>query len=260
MKKLSLLLLSLMAMTMFTGCNEDSENSPAVRELTARSLVNCLAVDEEGRQFFSQDSATMNYLDPDMIVHIRVDYKDVEGRTHTYTSPSEQLKLYSGSVYSIAEGNAPTMHHGFYDMATGMLFYNFHDGASTVFMMTQPLYAYVTTTVSNVEGSASFSHQQSAYQFLFDSKCETCTLQISNFIPDTNGTVQMALLEFKGLTLTRLPRGYEITGDGIRSTNGNYTVRDLSITLGEEGAVINGTYSINLHPFRVQGSLFPTAN
>lgn len=266
MKK-TVFLFALLTLVMFTSCSEDEP----VNKQTVNSTFNCRAVDlDNGTVVFSQSNAKIEINYNDMTIQFNTTYKDLGGISQTLNTPVMKLKAVSSStIYAMVTSyDNYNVTNGYIDLATGMIWYDlsqsfqdgyFNAGSTAVYMTSQLLYAYATTVVTN-EAGASFEHQQSAYLFALDSKGETCTLQISNFIPDTNGTIQAATVEYEGLNVTPTHLGYVITADEVESSySGFYSITDVNFTLDAECNVINGTYKVNGHDFTVSGTLFPSA-
>ncbi|MBQ6079441.1 MAG: hypothetical protein IJK93_04090 [Muribaculaceae bacterium] len=259
MKKLSFLMLSLLAVTMLTACGNDDE--PQSKQ-TITSTINCRAI-EYGEVLFSQGSATIELNFSDMFLKITSDYKDAAGRSHSLTTSDMKLYSVTSTVYSFNNMASSTyagfdMFEGFIDMATGMLWYTFMiDGTTTVVCTSHLLYAYTTTTMTNPENGNHGSHQQSAYLFAPDSKGETCIMQISNFMSNLNGVVDAAELQYQGLTLTPTAFGYTITADMVESNyKGYFTLTDVNITLNDQCQVISGSFKCNGLEYSLSGDLF----
>ena len=260
-------LFALLALVMFTSCNDDEP----INKQTINSTFNCRAVDlEEGTVVFSQSTAKIEINYNEMTIQFNTTYKDLDGISQTLNTPVMKLKaVSSGTIYSmVTTYDNYNVINGYIDLATGMIWYDlsqyiqdgyFDASPKTVYMTTQLLYAYATTVVTN-EAGASFEHQRSAYLFALDSKGETCTMQISNFIPDTNGAIQATTVEYEGLNVTPTHLGYVITADEVESSySGFYSIKDVHFTLDAECNVISGTYKVNGHDFTVSGNLFPNA-
>ena len=261
MKKLSFLLLSLMAMTMFTACNGNDE---PVNKQTVTSTVNCRAI--EGDQVvFSQTSAKVELNYTDMTIQFASSYTDVNGHSASFTTPVMKLKNLSSTVYEfegsssqqVGSGMAESL-GGYIDFATGMFWYTLNVGSSEVVCSSHILYAYSTTTITNPDNGNHGSHQMSAYLFAFDAKGETCIMEISNFMSTLNGSIDAVKVQYDGLTVTPTVTGYKITAAEVESNyNGFYKLTDVDFTLDEQCMTINGSFKCDDKDFQVTGPLFP---
>ena len=257
MKKLSFLLLSLLAVTMFTACGNDDE---PVNKQTVSATFNCRAYDGDD-VVFSQSTAKVELNYTDMTIQITTDFKDTDGMSHTLTTQEMRMDQRTGSIYSFHEMTDLGSPSGFIDLSTGMMTLTFmpEDGNTGYYCTTHLLYAYVTTYVTNPDNGLNFNHEQSAYLFAPNSKGETCTMKISNFIPNTAGSIEVSELQYDGLTMTPTAYGYIITASEVEPTNfnGNYIITDLNVNLTSQGNVIDGSFKCKDLEFRVTGSLFP---
>ena len=149
--------------------------------------------------------------------------------------------------------------NGYVDFGTGMMWYSIKTASSEIVCTSQILYAYSTTEISNPDNDDYGIHQKSAYLFAIDSKGETCTLQISNFMSNVNGNVDAPMVEYVNLTLLPTVTGYEITADEVESNyKGYYTLTDVDFTLDEQCLSINGSFKCNGLEYVVKGPLFQT--
>ena len=259
MKKLSLLLLSLLAVTLFTACNSD--NDP-VNKQTVTSIVNARMVNvSDGSVVFSQNSGKVEANFTDKTIQFSCSYKDLNGQTQNLTSPVMNLVSQKGSVYYMETGSQAIDRRGRIDLSSGMMLYrvsNPEDG-SVLVITTQLLYAYTVTTMTNPDNGNHGSHEQSAYLFALDSRGETCTMRISNFMSNMNGAIDAPDVQYERLTVTPTGYGYKITAASVESNyNGFYTLTDVDFTLGEQCEIINGSFKCNGINYSVTGTLFPT--
>ena len=194
MKKLSFLLLSLMAMALLTACNNGNEPS-TVQKLT--STINCRAI-EGDVVVFSQGTANVEVDYTNMVIKFTSTHVDMDGHSTTLTTPEMKLKNVSPTVYEftasgsqqVGGSNVESL-NGYVDFGTGMMWYSIKTASSEIVCTSQILYAYSTTEISNPDNDDYGIHQKSAYLFAIDSKGETCTLQISNFMSNVNGNVDL---------------------------------------------------------------------
>lgn len=257
MKKLYFLFFSLLAVTMFTACNDDEET---VNKQTFSSTFNCRAYD--GSQVtFSQNTAKVEVNFTDMTIQVTTAYKDIDGMAHTLTTKAMQMEQRSGSVYSFRELTDLGSPSGYIDIATGMMWLTFTPelGSTNYYCTTHLLYAYATTNITNPDNGLNYNHEKSAYMFVPDTRGETCVMSISNFTPNTVGSIEANEIQYDGLTMTPTADGYTITASEVEPTNyrGNYIITDLNFTLSNQGQVINGTFKCNDLEFKVTGDLFP---
>ena len=260
MKKLSFLLLALLAVTMFTACNKSDD---PVNKQTISATVNNRAVDG-GEVVFSQGNAKVELNYTDMIIKISAEYKDANNIAHSLTTPDMKMSSVSSSVRYFNNSDSQTANLGFdglegyIDFATGMMWYSFVVDSSTRIVSTTPLlYAYATTETVNPENGNHGEHQRSAYTFLLNSKGETCNMIINNLIPNLNGTIEAQEIQYNGLTLTPTTDGYTITADQAESSyKGFYTITDVNFVISSQCRTINGSFKCNGLEFRVNGPLF----
>ena len=261
MKKLSFLFISLLAVTLFTSCNKDDE---AVSRQTVNMTINNRAIDGE-QVVFSQGTAKveLNYIDK--TIKFTTDYNDIDGVPHSIITPDMKMTPVSSSVYEFTSSNGNQVgsltsgtFSGYIDMSTGMTWYTINSGSMEVVSTSHLLYAYSTTDITNPDNDNHGSHQHSAYLFALDSKGETCILQISNFIPNLNGTIEAQEVQYNGLTVTPTATGYKITSEEAESSyKGFFKLTDVDFTLNEQCMVIDGSFKCNDLEFKVTGNLFP---
>ena len=260
MKKLSFLILSLLAVTMFTACN-DNGDEPNNRQ-TISATINSRTIDGED-VIFSQSTAKVELNYSDMFIKITADYKDANGQSHSMTSPEMKMSSNGNSVYTFNNAassayNGIEILEGYIDFATGMMWYSFVvDGSTRVISTTHLLYAYTNTTLTNPETGNHGTHQQSAYLFVPDSKGETCVMRISNFMSNLNGAVDASEVQYNGLTLTPTTWGYTITASEVESNyKGYYTLTDVNITLSTQSQTMSGSFKCNGINYVINGGLF----
>ena len=251
MKKLSFLMLALLAVTMLTACGNDDEPT---NKQTFTAPINCRAIDGN-EVVFSQGTSKVEVDYTNMNIKFVTDYKDVHGQSHSLTTPDMKLTSVSSLVYEFTAssgqpGSAIVESLGGYiDMATGMMWYTINTGSGEVVCTSHLLYAYTNTTMTNPDNNNHGTHQQSAYLFVPDAKGQTCILQITNFIADLNGAVVAQEVQYQGLTLTPTVTGYT-------SYKGFYTLKDVNITLDDQCRVMDGSFKCNGLVYTLSGGLF----
>lgn len=265
MKKISFLLFSLIAVTMFTSCINDDD---PVNEQTVIMLINSRAIDGDN-VVFSQSSAKATFNLVDMTTAFTCVYKDANGQSRTVTTPVMKMTATStnSSIYRFEGVISQTVSGietitGYIDMATLMTWFTISDyNGSPVVCTSQPNYIYATTTVTNPDDGKNYSHKQSSYLFAIDdAQGGSCILQIKNFIPNTSGLIQADVIQFNDLKVTPTPEGYLISADEAESSLSGYTITDLNIILNSQCRVIDGSFKCEGLTFEVKGELFPTSN
>jgi hypothetical protein len=251
MKKLSFMLLALLAVTMFTACGNDDE--PDSKQ-TVTMTVNNRAINGD-QVVFSQASAKVEVNYTRMEIQFNTEYKDANENSHSITTQMMNLTNEGGTVYSFGKGSNDFS--GYIDFATGMTWFIINDNAGAVIGTSQLVYAYSTTTVTNPDNGNHISHEYSAYLFALDSRCEKCIMQISNFIPNIAGSVEVGEIQFNDLTVTATATGYTITAAEAESTSKFYTITDLNINLSNQCQVINGSFKCKDLEFTITGKAFP---
>ena len=185
----------MLAAVMLTACGSDDK---PINKQTATMTINSRAI-EGDNIVFSQGSAKVEFDYTNMFIMFTSEYKDVDGQSHTITTPEMKLNPSGGMIYSFNNMASNTYTGidaltGYIDLSSGMMWYSFESSNCLVYCTTQ----------------------------LFDSKCEKCILKISNFIPNTNGTVQASEILYDGLTVTPTTTGYKITAAQVESSYRGY--------------------------------------
>ena len=262
MKKLSFMLLSLVAVTLFTSCNKDDN---PVNKQSYTSAINCRAINGTDVAF-SQATAQIDLNYTDMTIKFTTNYKDIDGMSHTLTAPEMKLNPSPGSTIYRFEGSLNEMGpgNGYIDLATGMIWFTFkpQSDATVYYLSTHLLYAYTTTTITNPGNGFSYNHEQSAYLFVPNARGDSCTMSISNFTPNTSGSIEVSEIQYERLEMTPTEGGYTITAAQVAPKNykgSHYTLNDLNITLDNQGRAINGSFKCNDLEFRLAGYLFPSS-
>lgn len=260
MKKLSILLLSILAVTLLTAC---SSNDEPVNKQTVTGTTNFRAVDGSD-MVFSQTMTKVELNHTTMTIIISGEFKDANDKTRSFITPEMKMTLSSNAIYTFNNAGSSSNSSfeglkGYIDWATGVMWFTFSvDGSTNVYASTQLLYAYASTTVTDPVKDKTYEHKQSGYLFAFDSKCEKCTMVIYNFVTDINGSIHAYETKYEDLTVTPTTTGYVITGDNLESSYaGFYTINDLTFTLDDQGRTIDGTFECNGIDFSVTGPLFP---
>ena len=107
MKKLSFLLISLLAVTLFTACNNDDP----VNKQTVTMTISNRAIDGD-EVVFSQTSANAELDYTNMIIKFSASYKDADGMSHSFSTPEMKLNgSTSNTVYTFSN-TAPSASAG----------------------------------------------------------------------------------------------------------------------------------------------------
>lgn len=260
MKKYFYYLFALTAMVMLSSCL-DSKDEPNTKQ-TLSGPINSRAIDGD-KVVFSQGKIEVEVNFTNNLIKLTSDFKDANGQSHSLTTPEMQMRAVSSSVYEFTTSmgqqtgsNFGESLGGYIDISTGMMWYTINSGSSQVVCTTHLLYAYTNTTITNPDNDNHGTHQQSAYYFTIDSKGETCTLIINNFVCNLNDAVNYEKIQFNGLTLTPTTTGYVITADLAESTNKVATLTDVNFVVNDQCQVINGSFECNDLEFNVTGNLF----
>ena len=264
------MLLSLLAVTMFTACNDNGDEPDSKQTFTAS--INSRAIDGDNI-VCSQGTGMVELNTSDMFIKFTGTYKDIDGQSHTLTSPDMKLYSSNGSVYSFNNAASSTYTgidnlEGYIDFSTGMMWYSFVvDGSTRVVSTTclqfaySLLYAYTNTNMTNIENGNHGTHQQSAYLFAPDAQGETCILKIFNFMSNLSGSVDAPEVKYEGLTVTPTANGYTITADEAESNyRGFYTLTDVHFNLDSQCLVMSGSFKCNGINYEINGGLFTYNN
>jgi len=165
-----------------------------------------------------------------------------------------------GTVYSFSNTGATADESltGYIDIATRALWYT---NGPTMVCTSQPQYPYATTTVSVPSNGMSYNQENSAYLFAINADGKSCTFGITNFAPNTAGSIEASLIEYRDIDVTPTATGYIITADEAQSNySGHYTITDLNINLSSQCQVINGSFKCKDLEFSITGKMFPIAN
>ena len=247
MKKTFIYLLAMMAVTMFTACGNDEQESK--QSFTA--TINNRAIDGD-EVVFSQGTAKVEINYTNNVIQFTTDYKDMSMQSHTITTPSMKMTMQSTYVYSFGDQGID----GYIDISTGMMSYHINANGDNVYSTTQLIYPYLTTTIIS-ENGVNYDHNRSGYMFYLDSKGETAVMQITDYIPDTGGSIQASLLEFTGLNVTPTLTGYNITADEAACVQSDYyNLTDLNVTIDNNCHHIIGSFKIKDHSYKMMGGLF----
>ena len=265
MKRLSIVLFSLLAVTIFTACGNDDDEP--VDKKTVTVALNTRWIDTNNGYnntvVFSQNTGKLELNYTDMTVKLSASYKDQNGATQLMETPEMKMKQLKGTVYDveIVDGTV-TYRPLIIDLGTGMLWYNNPVSSSNgprLVITSQLLYAYTTTAILNDVNGNHGSHEQSAYVFVLDDKGETCSLYISNFMSTLNGAVDASEVRYSGLTVTPTLEGYKITAGEVESNyKGFYTLTDVEFNIYTQCLSLNGSFKCNGLKYNVSGSLFPS--
>ena len=268
MKKLSLLLFSLLALTMFSACGHDDEpvNDDDDVQIIDMAL-NARFIDTNygysNTVVFSQNTGKVELNNTAKTIRLTTSYKDQNGATQLLETPEMKLKQLKGSVYNVEMVEGPVHYIPLMiDLETRMLWYRqpvYSADAPSLVVTSQLLYSYTTTTMLNEANGNHGSHEQSAYMFVLDDKGETCSLYISNFMSTLNGTVDAPDVRYKGLKVIPNLEGYKITAAEVESNyQGFYTLTDVEFDIYMQGLSIKGSFKCNGLKYNVSGGLFPS--
>lgn len=257
MKKLSFLVLSLMAMTLLTSC---LNNDDPVNKQTLNFLINSRAIHGDN-VVFAQNTSSIEIDGTNMTIQINCGYRNAAGEGLTMKTPVMTMTPASGATYSFNSGSTPfsgvSNLEGYFDLSTYTMWYSFTDGNSDkVYCTTQLIYGYATTVVTNPDNYNHYTHTNSQYRFDFDSNGEKCSLTTNYFAPNLTGSIQADQIQWKDLTVTPTTTGYVITADKAESSLKDYfTITDVRIVLDDQCRAINGSFMCNDLNISVTGSL-----
>ena len=259
MKKLSFLFLALLAVTMFTACGNDDE---PVNKQSVTMLINNRVIDGDN-VVFSQGTAKVELDYTNMVISFTADYKDADGQSHTVNAPAMKMTSKGNTIYTFNNGATSSGVEviGNLDLGTGMMWYTVNTGSTKVVSSTNLMYAYTTTTLTNIDNGNHGSHQMSGYLFAPDARGENCKLRIYNLTSNLNNVVDAPEVNYEGLTMTATTEGYKVTATSVESNvRGFYTLTDVDFTLDGQAQIINGTFKCNGLKFTITGSMFNSVN
>ena len=257
MKRLSFYVLSLLAVILFTACNDKADSVYSVSMITNNRSVDGSDV------VFSQGLSRVELNYTNMTIQITNDFKSTLGQ-RSITPPAMKLTPVGVAVYHFkTEANqaigGSDLLDGYIDTNTGVTWFSLYNADQKVFSTSQLKYIYVNTKVTNPENGKTFDNQKSAYTFAIDQTGEKCVMLISNFAPNTSGSVQATEVLFKDLKVTPTVYGYIISAEKAEPEYSSYdNITNLNFVLDNQCLVINGTYKCNNHNFEVTGSLLPS--
>ncbi len=262
-KKLMNLMLAVLAMSLLTACNNDDEYENKQKFTTAINNRAC----RNGVVVFSQGTAEVEInFNGSLAMHtikITSTYKDIDGQSHTLTTPELEMPSPYGSpigIYSFSTtndlGGGVRNLEGTIDIQTGMMRYSFQQDDYTMVCTTNLLFNNVITNISDEAGATSNTNM-SSYLFMLDSNAKTCVMQISNFVPGVNGAVQAAVVEYKGLNVTITDDGYLIKSDLAKATQGgSFDLTDVDVTIDRDCTHFSGSFSTKVSRHEFSGNLF----
>lgn len=258
-------LFGLLSVVMLTACNNSDEPS---NTQTFTMTINSRTIDGDD-VVFSQGTGKVVFNYTDMFIKFTAQYKDADGQTHNLTTSDMKMYAAGNNLYSFnnVASSASTgieMLEGFIDMGTGMMWYSFTVDGSTRVVSTSCLmyaytllYAYTNTSMTNPDNGNHGNHAKSAYLFALDSRGETCTMLIGNFISNLNDAIDASEVKYEGLTATPDAQGYRITAEKAESNyKGFYTLTDVDFTINDQCNVVSGSFKCNGLEYTVSGNLF----
>lgn len=242
---------ALLTIITFTSCLNDKDDK--VNTMTFTLTANNRAVEGE-KVVFSQGTLQGEINYNDMTMQMSGNYKDIDGSSRTMNSGLMKVAPVTRSIYRFT-GSAVS---GIYDTETGMIRYitnvdgNYNLTSTSDFDM-----RHLTSTVTNETDGKTYSHMYSAYVFLFGANGEKVTMLIYNFVPDTGGSIQASMIEYKDLKVTPTTSGYLITADHAACTQRDfYNLTDLSIAITDDCTMVNGSFKINNFTYEMSGHIF----
>lgn len=250
MKKYIYYLFALTALVMFTSCLNETDEPE--RKLSFTAPANCQAINGNDVAF----SLGTSKVDLDFtgnLINFTLEYKDAEGKTRSMVTPQMKMTSVNSTAYQFSTESL----NGYLDLPNLIMWFTFNDGNTKMVCVSELLYAYTSTTITNPDNGNHGTHNESAYSFVLDDKGETCALTIYNFMCNLNMAVDVTKVVFEGLTVTPTVTGYSITGNEIASSyNGLYTLTDVNFNLNNQGQVINGSFKCKGLEFAVTGNMF----
>ncbi len=261
-------LIMLLAVFLFTACN--SKGDEPDKKQTIDLTFNTLVVGHTAEDVvFTQSNGQAEIDYTNMTIQFNCNFKDLDGQMTAFISQKYSLEHYKETVYyMVKEASSPygvVIRPGLIDISTGMIWYqeNNVEQQYGILIMTQYVCPYLTTTVTD-ENGRTYSHTKSRYVFAFDSKGEKGVMEVTDFIPETGGAIQAAVLDYEGLTVEPLLSmythdiGYRITADHATCRQSDYyDLTDLKINITQKGLHIKGSYKIKDKTYSMEGSVFP---
>ena len=260
MKKISILFFSLLAVLMFTACNNDDD--PENIE-TYSPAINSRAINGD-KVVFSQNTSIIEVNLTKMTVTITSSYKDCDGNSHKLNTTAMQLTQVSGYTFSFNSGSTAfgeaTSLTGYIDLSTVVAWYSFTaNGTDNIVCTTHPIYSYGTTTVTDPDNGNQNSYTNSQYGFMIDATGEKCTMVITYFAPNLIGAIQADQIYWENLKLTPTTTGYTITGDKAESSlKGTNTITDINLIINNQCRALSGSFKCNNLEIKVNSNLFPS--
>ncbi len=265
MKKLSFLLFTLLAVTMFTSCLKDEPNKDI---FTAEVTINSRTSGDADNIVFSNNLSVIEIDNANMTIKFTTGYKDVNGAGHNLTTPAMPLTPVGGPIYSFSDSgsslNGISNLNGYIDMLTTTAWYSFTlNGTEKVISTTDLIFSYATMTVTNPDNGNNNSYYNFQCAFFLDETGKKCSMVITNFTPNLNGQIVANQIEWNNLTVTPTATGYHITTEMAESAinKGFNTIKNLNfnITLTDESRRIDGSFMCNDLNIKIEGDLFPKA-
>lgn len=260
MKKFSIFAFSLLAVLMFTACNND--DAPENIE-TITPTINSRAINGN-KVVFSQNTSIIVVNLTQMTVTITSGYKDCDGNSHKLNTTAMPLTQVSGFTFSFNGGSTSfgeaSSLTGYIDLTTVVAWYSFTaNGTDKVVSSTHPIYSYGTTTVTDPKNGTHNSYSNSQYGFMIDPSGEKCKMVVSNFAPNLTGAIQATQIYWDGLELTPTAYGYTIKGDTAESSlKGTNTITDINLIINNQCRTLSGSFMCNNLEIKVASNLFPS--
>lgn len=260
MKKLSFWLLSMLAVTMLTGCVKN--NDEPVNVYTTTIPFNNRAFDGN-KVIFSQNNATITIDLTNSTIQFETGFKDIDGVSHTMSTPIMKMTPQGGPIYSFNSGTetfgTTNNLEGFINLETIMVWYSFFDhGSNRIISTSQLIYSFGNTTVTNPDNGNHYNNEFSQYKFIIDAKAEKCVMLIYQFAPNLNGTIQAEQIYWEGLSVTPTTTGYTVSSLMAESSlKDRFAITNLHFTLDDQCRVLNGGFKCEGLDFKVSSKLFP---
>ena len=259
MKKLSFLLYSLLAVMMLTACNNSDE---PIDIITTNVTMNSRTCDGD-KVVFSQNNATIEVNYTNATISFNTAYKDIDGVGHALKTPAMTLTPAAGSIYRFNSGSTPlgeiTNLNGYIDMETFTVLYSFTlNGSEQVISTSHLIYSYATMTVTNPDNGNNKSYNDFQCVFVLDATGEKCSMVLTKFAPNLNGSIVANQITWEGLTVKPTTTGYDITAHSAESSmRGMYTITDLkfNVSLTKQSRDITGGFKCNDLNIKIEGDL-----